>query len=70
MKRFAAQEHRIVFLLIFRCAEQYYVPNMQKQVKIQKSTDNHSSFDGLIQENIDLSDNQAVHILGLVYLSF
>ena len=28
----------------------------QKRVKIQKSTDNHSSFDGIIQENIDLSD--------------
>jgi hypothetical protein len=31
--------------------------NNQKRVKIiQTSTDNHSSFDGLIQENIDLSD--------------
>ena len=30
--------------------------NSQKQVKIQKSTDNHSSFDGMIQENIDLFD--------------
>ena len=30
--------------------------NSQKQVKIQKSTDNHLSFDGIIQENIDLSD--------------
>ena len=30
--------------------------NSQKQVKIQKSTDNHLSFDGLIQENIDISD--------------
>ena len=28
----------------------------QKQVKNQKSTDKHSSFDGLILENIDLSD--------------
>ena len=30
--------------------------NSQKGVKIQKSTDNHLSFDGMIQENIDLSD--------------
>ena len=28
----------------------------QKRVKIQKSTDKHSLFDGLIQEDIDLSD--------------
>ena len=30
--------------------------NSQKQVKIQKSTDNHSSFDGIIQESIDQYD--------------
>ena len=30
--------------------------NSQKWVKIKKSTDTHSSFDGRIQENIDLSD--------------
>ena len=30
--------------------------NSQKGVKNQKSTDKHSSFDGLIQEDIDLSD--------------
>ena len=30
--------------------------NSQKWVKIQKSTDNHLSFDGIIQENVDLSD--------------
>ena len=30
--------------------------NSQKRVKNQKSTDKHSSFDGLIQEHIDLSD--------------
>ena len=29
---------------------------MKKQVKNQKSTDKHSSFDGFIQEDIDLSD--------------
>ena len=37
--------------------------NSQKQVKNQKSTDKHSSFDGLIQEDIDLSDIYlAVHV--------
>ena len=59
LKRFAAQEHRIVFVLTFRCAKQFYVPNMQEQSKAgknQKSTDKHSSFDGLIQEDIDLCD--------------
>ena len=30
--------------------------NSQKHVKNQKSTYKHSSFDGLIQEDIDLSD--------------
>ena len=30
--------------------------NSQKWVKNQKSTDKHSLFDGLIQEDIDLSD--------------
>ena len=30
--------------------------NSQKRVKNQKSTDKHLSFDGLIQEDIDLSD--------------
>ena len=30
--------------------------NSQKRVKNPKSTDKHSSFDGLIQEYIDLSD--------------
>ena len=30
--------------------------NSQKRVKNQKSTDKHSSFDGLIQEDTDLSD--------------
>ena len=58
-KRFATQEQKIVFDLTFRCAKQFFVPNTQKRqkgVKIQKSTDNHLSFDGMIQENIDLSD--------------
>jgi hypothetical protein len=30
--------------------------NCQKRVKNQKSTNKHLSFDGLIQENIDLTD--------------
>ena len=36
--------------LTFRCAKQFYVPNMQEQSKADKkvSTDNHLSFDGLI----------------------
>ena len=38
--------------------------NSQKWVENQKSTDKHSSLDGLIQEDIDLSDIYlAVHIL-------
>ena len=32
------------------------VKHSQKRVKIQISIDHHLSFDGLIQENIDLSD--------------
>ena len=58
LKRFAAQEHRIVFVLTFRCAKQFYVPNMQEQSKTGKKSEinKHSSFDGLIQEDIDLSD--------------
>ena len=42
-----------------KCNKQFYIPNMQEQSKMgkkQKSKDKHSSFDGLIQENIDLSD--------------
>ena len=53
------QEDRIVFVLTFRCAKLFYAPNMQEQSKVgknQKSKDKHSSFDGLIQEDIDLSD--------------
>ena len=56
---FVAQEHRIVFVLTFICAKQLYGPNMQEQSKggkNQKSTDKHSPFDGLIQEDIDLSN--------------
>ena len=58
LERFAAQEHKIVFVLTFWCAKQFYVPSMQKQSKVknQKSTDKHSSFDGLIQEDTGLSD--------------
>ena len=32
-------EHRIVFVLIFRCAEQFYVPNMQEQSKTGKESE-------------------------------
>ena len=39
LKRFATQEHRIVFVLIFRCAEQFYVPNMQEQSKMGKKSE-------------------------------
>ena len=39
LKRFAAQEHRIVFVLIFRCAKQFYVPNMQEQSKAGKKSE-------------------------------
>ena len=60
-KRFAAQEHRIVFVLISSLDVQnnFVFPtckNSQKWVKSQKSTDKQLSFDGLIQEDIDLSD--------------
>ena len=45
LKSFAAQEHRIVFVLTFRCAEQFYVPNMQKQSKTGKNPEiNRQSF--------------------------
>ena len=57
LKRFAAKE--LFFVLILKCTEQFYVPNMQEQSKTgkkQKSKDKYLSFDGLIQENIDLSD--------------
>ena len=56
LKRFAAQEYRIVFVMM---SKQFMRPtwkNSQKQVKKQKSKDKHSSFDGLVQENTDLSD--------------
>jgi hypothetical protein len=39
LKRFATKEHRIVFVLIFRCAEQFYVPNMQEQSKTGKKSE-------------------------------
>ena len=59
LPRFAAQEHRIVFVLTFRFAKQFYVPNLQEQLKAgknQKSTGKHSSLDGFIQEDTDLPD--------------
>ena len=39
MKRFEAQEHRIVLVLIFRCAKQFYVLNMQEQSKTGKKSE-------------------------------
>ena len=53
LKIFATQEHRIVFVLILDVQNNFMFPtckNSQKWVKVQKSTDKHSSFDGLIQE--------------------
>ena len=45
LKRFAAHEQRIVFVLTFRCAEQFYVPNTQKQSKTGKNPEiNRQSF--------------------------
>ena len=42
--------------------------NSQKRVKNQKSSDKHSSFDGLIQEDIDLSEIYlAVSMLTLLW---
>ena len=48
LKRFATQEHRIVFVLILDVQNNSMFPtckNSQKWVKNQKSTDKHSSFD-------------------------
>ena len=39
LKMFAAQEHRIVFILTFRWAKQFYVPNMQEQSKAGKKSE-------------------------------
>ena len=45
LKRFAAQEQRIVLVLMFRCVEQFYVPSMQKQSKTGKNPEiNRNSF--------------------------
>ena len=44
---------------MLRKAEQFDVPNKQKRSKMGKILEinkKHSSFDGLIQEDIDLSD--------------
>ena len=48
--------------------------NSQKRVRNQKSTNKHSSFDGLIQEDIDLSDiflavHHRLHIRGFFSLA-
>ena len=39
LKSFAAQEHRIVFVLTFRCEKQFYVPKMQEQSKAGKKSE-------------------------------
>ena len=39
LKRFETQEHRIVFVLIFRWVEQVYVPSMQEQSKTGKKSE-------------------------------
>jgi len=65
LKIFAAQEHRIVFVLIFDVQNNFMFPtckNSQKRVKNLKSTYKHSSFDDLIQEDIDLSDIYLAYI--------
>ena len=49
LKRFVAQEYKIVFILTFRCAKQFYVPNMQEQSKPGKKSEINGqtfSFDG------------------------
>ena len=59
LKRFAAQKQRIVFVLTFRCAEQFFIANKQKQSKTGKNPEinrHRLSFDGINQENINLSD--------------
>ena len=52
-------ENRIVFVLTLDVQNNFMIPtcqNSKNQVKNQKSTNKHSSFDGLIEEDIDLSD--------------
>ena len=45
LKRFATQEHRVVFVLIFRSAKQFYVTNMQEKSKMgKKSETNRQTF--------------------------
>ena len=39
LKRFAAQEHKIVLVLTFRCAKKFHVPNMQEQSKGGKKSE-------------------------------
>ena len=52
LPRFETQKQRIVFVLIFRCVEQFYVSNRQEWSKTGKKLE---KLDGLIQEDIDLS---------------
>ena len=39
LKRFVAQKHRIIFVLTFRCAKQFYDTNMQEQSKGGKKSE-------------------------------
>ena len=39
LKRFATEEHRIVYVLTFRCTKQFYVPNMQERSKVGKTSE-------------------------------
>ena len=58
-EKFAAWKQRIVFVLTFRCAEQFCLPNTQKQSKRGKNPEiNRQSFGIKIQKkkNKDLSD--------------
>jgi hypothetical protein len=56
LNRFAAQEHRIVFVFTFRCAKQFNVPKMQEQSKAGKKSEINRQKFVICQEDIDLSD--------------
>ena len=57
------QHRNTELFLSWMICKQFHVPNMQEQSKRgkkKKSKDKHLSFDGLIQENIDLSDTGCI----------
>ena len=59
LKRFVAQEHRIVLFWLLDVQNNFMFPTCkigQEQVKNQKSTVKHSSFNGSIQDDIEVSD--------------